>query len=458
MPDVVVVGAGIGGMAVAARLAKLGHRVTVVERSTKAGGRLHALERLGFRWEAGPASVGLPAVLRDLFRKSGRPIERYLPLGLRVPARRHLFEGGAVVDLPTGSRAAQIHALDEGLGAGAGLQWSRFVDNQAAAWNQLRLSEDGPDGGSGRFGDGSGRVDGNASPAERSRPVRGSLDTLLQRALPDERLRRMVDFPYELAGTKRRSVPASRAVGSYVERSFGVWTLPAGLSALSEVLVTRLAERGVELRCGSAVTRIVAGPGGVSGVDLADGSFVAADLVVATNDPLSVFSTLLGREGARPAKVFASSARPEPPGVAHLGLRGENPAGLPGEIVLHGDPVAIVETAGSAPQGHRAWTIRWAGGRGVGPADVLAVLASRGLDVRDAVVTRVDRSPEQRRSETGEAADPIGWDSERAQRRRSACATPLRGLSVLGAPLLPGAAIPEVAWTAAHIAGSIGKA
>ena len=104
MADVVVVGAGFAGMAAAARLAKLGHAVTVFEHQPTAGGRLRTVEQDGFRWDAGESSSGLPAVLRDLFRKSGRPIERYDDLR-PAPPRRHLFAGGACVDLPTGSRA-----------------------------------------------------------------------------------------------------------------------------------------------------------------------------------------------------------------------------------------------------------------------------------------------------------------------------------------------------------------
>src|SRR5687767_4938081 len=77
MARVVVVGGGFGGLASAARLARLGHEVTLVERSATLGGALATVTSdEGFAWDAGPTTTLLPAVVRDLFRKTGRPLER----------------------------------------------------------------------------------------------------------------------------------------------------------------------------------------------------------------------------------------------------------------------------------------------------------------------------------------------------------------------------------------------
>src|SRR5438128_1065568 len=104
MARVVVVGAGVAGLAAAVRLAKLNHRVVLLERADRIGGSVGRVEADGFGWQSGPAATALPAVLRDLFRKSGRPIERYVELAIRDVARRHVFADGSSVDLPTGSR------------------------------------------------------------------------------------------------------------------------------------------------------------------------------------------------------------------------------------------------------------------------------------------------------------------------------------------------------------------
>jgi phytoene dehydrogenase-like protein len=113
MARVVVVGGGFGGLAAAARLAKLGHDVTLTERARSLGGALSFETDEGFGWDAGPSHTLLPAVIRDLFRKSGRPAERELELVPLDLIREHRFEDGTTLRLPGGSRAAQLAAFDE---------------------------------------------------------------------------------------------------------------------------------------------------------------------------------------------------------------------------------------------------------------------------------------------------------------------------------------------------------
>src|SRR6478735_533403 len=138
MSRVVVVGGGFGGTAAAARLAKQGHDVTLVERRDRLGGAVGFVERDGFRWDSGPTATALPAVLRDLFRKSGRPLEREVELVPVEPMREHRFDDGTVLALPSGSRAAQLEAVEDALGGGLGRQWVDYVHGFADTWDVLR--------------------------------------------------------------------------------------------------------------------------------------------------------------------------------------------------------------------------------------------------------------------------------------------------------------------------------
>src|SRR5262245_21109564 len=137
MARVVVIGGGFGGLASAVRLAKLGHEVTLVERSAALGGALSEVTADGFIWDAGPTYTLLPAVIRDLFRKSGRPVERELELVPLDIVREHRFEDGTSVRIPSGSRAAQIDAFD-GLGPGLGRRWVDHVASYSEDWDVLR--------------------------------------------------------------------------------------------------------------------------------------------------------------------------------------------------------------------------------------------------------------------------------------------------------------------------------
>src|SRR5687768_3234277 len=104
MARVVVVGGGFAGMSAAARLAKLRHDVTLLEATSTLGGRLRGHTINGTTWQLNADTVTLPGVLRDLFRKSGRPIERVVDL-VHTAGRRHIFTDKSVLDLPLGSRA-----------------------------------------------------------------------------------------------------------------------------------------------------------------------------------------------------------------------------------------------------------------------------------------------------------------------------------------------------------------
>src|SRR3954447_26445671 len=134
MARVVVIGGGFGGLASALRLAKLGHAVTLVE-ARESGGALTPVGADGFTWDVA-THTGLPAVLRDLFRKSGRPLEKELDLVPLDCLREHWFADGSSLVLPAG-RAAQ-HAAVETLGHGLGDAWGAHVASYADDWEVVR--------------------------------------------------------------------------------------------------------------------------------------------------------------------------------------------------------------------------------------------------------------------------------------------------------------------------------
>ncbi len=303
MARVLVVGGGFAGIATAVRAARHGHEVTVLERGTDLGGSLRRRERDGFGWDPGPSSIALPAVLRDLFRKSGRPLERVLDLVPVEPGRRHVFaaDGDAgsrtVLDLPMGGRGAQVAAVDLALGAGVGASWGGWVDDFAPVWEVLRSTAlEVPFGGL-------SRANRRRLPVRRlSRSVRG---------LADPRLRTLVLDRVLLAGHDPRQVPALVACTHYVERTFGRWRFDGGPPALLAALQTRLSERRVEVRTECVVRGLVVRAGRATGVELATGAVLSADRVVWAADPRPLAPWLPRLRRVTPVL---------PARVAHLGL------------------------------------------------------------------------------------------------------------------------------------------
>src|SRR3954468_9266294 len=99
MAHIVVVGAGLGGLSTAVRLAGGGHRVTLLEKNHLPGGKMNLVEANGFRFDTGPSLVTLPGVISDTFRAAGRRMEDYLTLKPLEPVARYRFSDGSGLDV-----------------------------------------------------------------------------------------------------------------------------------------------------------------------------------------------------------------------------------------------------------------------------------------------------------------------------------------------------------------------
>lgn len=434
MVNVVVVGGGFGGMATAARLAKQGHEVTLLEANARLGGALGFVEQDGFRWDSGPTHTLLPAVVRDLFRKSGRAVEKELELVPVEPAHQHRFEDGTVLDLPGGSRADQLAAVSEALGAPAGEQWIRYVDDFAPAWEALRRD----------------LFERPWSEAHASKEAKGLLASRLtlhkhvKRTFRDDRLRRLALHRTLLEGHQARDVPAWQGMWSYIEQNFGAWSIPGGMGSLTEALTQRLATRGVTVLTGTEARDLVVEGGHVVAVRT-DQDDLAADRVVVAIDPRRLPALAGYVEHTMPAI---------PPVVCHLGITGEVPD-LPDEVVLHGDPMLVLRTTGQAPDGAHAWTVL---GRGRIAEDIINALQRTGIRVRDQVEVRVDLSPRQLVEQWHGSPSGVLWQGRASLARRLGPRTPVEGVFMSGGHTPLGAGLPSVGLAAALVAQEIGHA
>jgi UDP-galactopyranose mutase len=434
MARVVVVGGGYGGLASAARLAKIGHEVTLLEAGSRLGGALGFVERDGFRWDTGPTHTLLPAVLRDLFRKSGRPLEKEVDLVPVEPVARHVFDDGTVIDLPGGSRAAQMGALDAALGHGTGAQWAAYVDAFADDWAALRRDW----------------LERPFSPLHASKHTRAllssrmTMDRLVRKSFEDERLRRLACHPMRLQGHDPRKVPGWLGMWSYVEQNFGAWTIPGGMGSLAGTLAARLHTRGVRVLLSTAALDVELSAGRVAGVRT-EHDLVAADHVVCAIDP---------RRLPALAPFVARTVPVMPPAICHIGVVGEVPD-LPHEVVLHGDPLVVLRTGGQAPEGAHAWTLL-GGGRFDG--DIVATLERAGIGVGEQVEIRVERSPGDQVERWRGSPYGVAWRGRHTVSRRLGPRTPLDGVLAAGAHATPGAGLPSVGLSAALVAQVIGPA
>lgn len=441
MARVVVIGGGLAGIATAARLAKLRHQVVLCERAPELGGALRAVRASGLEWDGGAATTTLPAVLRDLFRKTGRPMERELALAPVATPRRHHFDDGTVLDLPVTGRGAQHEALTAVVGTRAAEQWASLIDRQGEVWEVLRRRA---------LEVAFGGCDTLSRAEQRLLRQRLSLHRLSRSTLGDARLRSMLGHPTVLAGSRPQDTPAYVAVEPYLERSFGVWRPEGGMAALVDVLADRLATRKVDVRLGAEVRRIEERAGRADTVILSDGTRLRADAVVAAIDARAVHALM-----DRPLPTAWQRLTPAvPPSVTHLGLEPGAPD-LSFETVLHGDPLLVVR--GESP--HTCTVLV----HGALHEDALTALARRGIDLRPHVTTRVDRSPTEIVAASQGSPYGLAWRGPRTAVHRAAPARPVGGVHLVGASAHPGAGVPLVGLGAAqcaeviHDAGAAGR-
>jgi phytoene dehydrogenase-like protein len=433
MADVVVIGGGFGGLASAARLAKLGHEVTLLERSTSLGGALGLVESEGFSWDSGPNSTLLPAVIRDLFRKTGRPLERELELVPQEIVREHRFEDETAVALPGGSRGAQLDAV-EALGPGLGEQWCEYVSSFADDWETIRREY----------------LERPWRPEVADKAVaalifsRETIAKRLKRTFKDERLRLMAAHPFVIDGHDPRNVPAWMGTTAYLEQSFGVWKVAGGMGLLTQALEERLSTRGVTVHRETEADDLVVRNGRVVAVATNRGE-LDADVVVCAIDPRRLPALASHVVYTMPAL---------PPVICHLGLSGDVPD-LPPEVVFHGDPMLVLRTDGRAPSGAQAWSVY---GRGKLAEDMVLALARAGVNIRAHVEVRVDRSPREQVETWGGSPMGVLWQGRDTVRRRLGPTTPIPGVYAAGAHATPGAGLPFVGLSAALVAQTIGPA
>jgi phytoene desaturase len=488
-----VIGGGLGGLAAAARLARLRHNVTVVERADTVGGKIGFREIDGFRFDTGPSLVTLPATLRDLFLKTGRPLEDVVDLEQLSPLAHYRFADGTEMDLPNTGVNDIAAAFGAALGGRAAGDWERFHRHAERLWDAVRGPfVEAPLAGSRDLLRLAAR-----RPADvwRIRPGR-TLRDVARASFADPRQQQFLERYATYAGSDPRRAPGVLSVIAYVEHTFRGWHVQGGMRTIVDAVYQRAADRGVSFRTGTAVTAINTSSSRVNGVELSTGEWLAADVVVSDVDASVLYGDLLPDPGMqkRLRRVTPSLSG----FVLLVGLRGTTP-GLRQQTVLFGgnydaefdaifgvdarpvdEPTIYISAprdGGDAPHGHEAlFVLVNAARHGTGPgvidwsapgvassyADhVLQCMADRGLDVRDRIVVQEVRTPADLERETGSPGGAIygtssnGW---RAAVLRPANRSPVDGLFLVGGSAHPGGGIPLVLMSAAIVADLVGRA
>lgn len=281
---VVVVGSGFGGIASALRARKLGFEVTLIERLDQLGGRARTFERDGHKFDAGPTVITAPFLFEELFELFDRQLPEYAEMLPVSPWYRYEFNDGSRLDYGgsvedtlkeierlspddvDGYRKLLSHSkkiFDVGFSELAHVPFNRlwFMIKQVPALIRL-----------------------------------GCYRTVWQftkRYVKDDRLRRAFSIQPLLVGGNPFNTTSIYSLIHYLERRWGVHFPRGGTGALVAAMGRLMDEVGIEVMLNQDVRRICTEHGRVTGVELASGVKMAAELVICNGDPAQMYRSLV---------------------------------------------------------------------------------------------------------------------------------------------------------------------
>ncbi len=292
--EVVIVGAGMGGLACAIELARAGLGVTVVERAERAGGKMREVAVAGRRLDAGPTVFTMRWVFDEIFQAAGSSLGAHLTLRPAATLARHAWSLEQRLDLYADiDRSAD--AIGDFAGPAEAKGYRAFCAEAGRIYETLRDSflnaqQTGPIGLARNIGLGQ---------AERLLGIR-PFETLwgaLGAHFQDPRLRQLFGRYATYCGSSPFAAPATLMLIAHVEQS-GVWLIEGGMQRLAGAMEALASTLGVTFRFCAHVDEIGVDRGRAAGVILKGGERLAADWVVVNADAAALAGGALGAAAA----------------------------------------------------------------------------------------------------------------------------------------------------------------
>lgn len=322
MPEkVIIIGAGIGGIASAALLAKRGYEVVVYDEHDKPGGRAGKLEIDGFTFDTGPSWYLMPEVFAHFYELMGERVEDWLSLTHLSPAYKVFFEHKDPITI-YGDLQRDMKTFDV-IEPGAGMALQSYV-RQSSDTYKLSL---------GHF---------LYTNFERLRDyahldilrrlhrlpslLLTSIDSFTHRYVRDKRLNQILQYPMVFLGTSPFTAPAMYSLMSALDFEEGVFFPKGGMYEIIESLVAIAKKHGVTFYANAGVTEIITRDGTATGVRLKGGRIDAADIIISNADLHFTETELLTTKDRTYTEGYWSKREAGPSALLmYLGVKGTLP-------------------------------------------------------------------------------------------------------------------------------------
>jgi 1-hydroxycarotenoid 3,4-desaturase len=303
-PGVLIVGAGIGGLAAALRLAATGARVTVLERHAHVGGKIRTLPSDAGPVDAGPTVLTMRPVFDDLFAAAGERLDDHLTLVPQDILARHVWPDGGKLDL-FARHEDSVAAIRQFSGARSAAEFERFCARCRDLWDAF----DAPMMQAARPTMGALVRHVAARPAliPRMAPL-STLAGLLKSQFSDPRLAQLFGRYATYVGGSPYLSPAVLALIWQAEAA-GVWAVRGGMHRLAQAVADLARARGAEIRQKAHVAEILVEHGRAVGVLLQSGEILRADAVLFNGDPRALAVGQMGPHAGAAVPKAADAPR-----------------------------------------------------------------------------------------------------------------------------------------------------
>lgn len=317
---VVIIGAGIGGLATANLLAKAGFEVHVYEKEKQAGGRAGILKKKGFTFDTGPSWYLMPEVFEHYYELLGESVHKELDLVKLTPAYKVFFESGDPIII-TGNETKDRKTF-ETIEAGAGAKLADYIDKSNEVY-QLSLKHFLYS----NFEKVSELLHSDVLKKVTRLPylLGISIDRYVSGFVKDKRLKQILEYPMVFLGTSPFSAPAMYSLMSALDFREGVFYPKGGMYTIIESLVRIGKTTGVRYHFSQEAKRIISKDGQAVLVEFANQK-VSADIIISNADLHHTETKLLKHTDQTYSASYWKTKQPGPSALLiYLGIEGKIP-------------------------------------------------------------------------------------------------------------------------------------
>lgn len=486
--NAVIIGAGLGGIATAIRLAVKDFRVEVFEATEGPGGKLNIIRKDGFRYDFGPSLFTMPHFVEDLFRLAGKDPQDYFRYKTMDIACRYFWEDGTVLKAWTNKwhLAAEVReklGVEEEVIINYINHAMRLYKKTSPVFLEKSLHEFR------NYFSADLLRTGSYFP---QMDIFTTMDKANKKRLKHPKLVQLFNRMATYNGSSPYQTPGIMTIISSLEHGYGVYFPEGGMYAITKSLVALAEELGVKFHYHSPVEKIMHRHQSVTGIETQDGSHYPADVVVSNMDVYHSYKKLL--KDIPPPKKALSQERSSSALVFYWGINREFPEldlhniffskNYPEEfnylfkkLEMYHDPTVYVHISSKvnpedAPPGNESWFVMVNAPHNIGQdwdqiieetrKNVLKKLSGiLRTNVGDYIVSEHLLDPPKIESLTSSYQGSLYGTSSNSKfaafLRHPNFTSKLKGLYFAGGSVHPGGGIPLVLQSAKITAGMIGK-